>query len=219
MIKNLIACAVVGLIFVQPITTITTTTSEAYIPSETPIERKILKPIEDYPLHLPEILEEPPVVEEKVLKTPKVVIPSGEYPVATEIWNYLKNLGYNDYVCAGILGNMMAEVGGQTLDIQYWLYNPSGDYYGCCQWSMYYFPEIGGADLKTQLDFLRDTIKLNIDMFGNNYQQGFNYDKFLTLTDERAAALAFADCYERGAPQYNQSRINNATVAYNYFVK
>lgn len=219
MINNLIACAVAGLIFVQPITTITTTTSEAYIPSETPIERKILKPIEDYPLHLPEILEEPPVVEEKVLKTPKVVIPSGEYPVATEIWNYLKSLGYNDYVCAGILGNMMAEVGGQTLDIQYWLYNPSGDYYGCCQWSMYYFPEIGGADLKTQLDFLRDTIKLNIDMFGNNYQQGFNYDKFLTLTDERAAALAFADCYERGAPQYNHCRINSAIIAYNYFVK
>lgn len=219
MINNFIACAVAGLIFIQPITTITTTTSEAYIPSETPIERKILKPIEDYPLHLPEILEEPPVVEEKVLKTSKVVIPSGEYPVATEIWNYLKDLGYNDYVCAGILGNMMAEVGGQTLDIQYWLYNPSGDYYGCCQWSMYYFPEIGGADLKTQLDFLRDTIKLNIDMFGNNYQQGFNYDKFLTLADERAAALAFADCYERGAPQYNHCRINSATIAYNYFVK
>lgn len=141
-----------------------------------------------------------------------------EYPEATTVWLYFKDLGYNDYVCAGILGNMMSEVGGNTLDIQYWLYNPTGAYYGCCQWSMYYFPEIGGADLNTQLNFLRDTIRLNIDMFGNNYQQGFNYDKFLTLTDERAAALAFADCYERGAPQYNQSRINNATVAYNYFV-
>ena len=38
-----------------------------------------------------------------------------EYPVATEIWMFLKNCGYNDYVAAGILGNMMAEVGGNTL--------------------------------------------------------------------------------------------------------
>lgn len=223
MIKKFIACAIAGCITMHPLATMKTTTSEAYIPSE-PLttEMKMLEPTPDYPIYLPEILEEPPVIEkpkeEKVLKQTQVIIPTGEYAIAKEIWNYLKNLGYNDYVCAGILGNMMSEVGGNTLDIQYWLYNPTGAYYGCCQWSMYYFPEIGGADLNTQLNFLRDTIRLNIDMFGNNYQQGFNYDKFLTLTDERAAALAFADCYERGAPQYNQSRINNATVAYNYFV-
>lgn len=42
-----------------------------------------------------------------------------EYPVATECWFYLKDLGYNDYVCAGIIGNMMAEVGGGTLNLQW----------------------------------------------------------------------------------------------------
>ena len=56
-----------------------------------------------------------------------------EYPVATTIWYYLKDLGYNDYVCAGILGNIMAEVGGQTLNIQHWL--GGYGYYGMCQWS------------------------------------------------------------------------------------
>ena len=35
-----------------------------------------------------------------------------EYPTASYIWKFFKDLGYNDYVIAGILGNMMAEAGG-----------------------------------------------------------------------------------------------------------
>ena len=43
-----------------------------------------------------------------------------QYPVAAYIWKYLSEyMGYNDYVCAGILGNIMTEVGGQTLNINY----------------------------------------------------------------------------------------------------
>ena len=42
-----------------------------------------------------------------------------EYPAATEVWLYLKELGYNDYVCAGIMGNLMAETGGQTLNLEW----------------------------------------------------------------------------------------------------
>ena len=45
-------------------------------------------------------------------------------PIATEIWLYLKKQGYNDYVCAGILGNIMAEVGGQTLNIRHMVLLP-----------------------------------------------------------------------------------------------
>ena len=38
---------------------------------------------------------------------------AAEYPVATQAWLYMKNeLGFNDTVCAGIMGNMMAECGG-----------------------------------------------------------------------------------------------------------
>ena len=37
---------------------------------------------------------------------------AAEYPVATQIWRYMKAQGWNDYVCAGIMGNIMAEVGG-----------------------------------------------------------------------------------------------------------
>ena len=52
-----------------------------------------------------------------------------EYPDATQIWSYLKNLGYNNYVCAGILGNIMAEAGGNTLYIQPLV---QGGFYGIC---------------------------------------------------------------------------------------
>lgn len=63
-----------------------------------------------------------------------------EYPVATYIWSYFKELGYSNQVCAGILGNIMAEVGGNTLDIQYDIYGSS--YYGMCQWNKAY-SEVG----------------------------------------------------------------------------
>ena len=44
-----------------------------------------------------------------------------KYPVATYIWRYMKDLGWSDAVCAGIMGNMMAEVGGHTLLIIKWI--------------------------------------------------------------------------------------------------
>lgn len=140
---------------------------------------------------------------------------AAEYPAATQIWRYMKDLGWNDYVCAGIMGNLMAEVGGQTLDIQWWLYG--NNYYGMCQWNKAY-SSIWGADLKTQCDYLRDTIKYEIDTFGYAYQKGFNLDSFLNMTNERDAAKAFAKCYERcGSSTYN-IRMNNAEKAYDYFV-
>lgn len=139
-----------------------------------------------------------------------------EYLAATEIWLYMKDLGWNDYVCAGILGNLMTEVGGQTLDIQYWL---SGNgYYGMCQWNKAYQSGVWGADLKEQCDFLRDTIKYEIDTFGYAYKKGFNLDSFLAMTNEKDAALAFAKTYERCDSDSYSIRQKNATVAYDYFV-
>lgn len=98
-----------------------------------------------------------------------------EYPEATQIWTYLKNLGYNDYVCAGILGNIMAEAGGNTLNIQPLV---QGGFYGICQWNQAY-SEVWGASLEEQLDFLRDTIKYELDTFGYAYGKDFDYGAFL----------------------------------------
>lgn len=163
-------------------------------------------------------------IEEEVNVAPVCVEPieavqSSEYPVAAQIWQYMKNLGWNDYVCAGIMGNLMAEVGGQTLNIQYNLYSSGGGYYGMCQWSKKYHSEIYGVnDLNSQCDYLRDTIKYEIDTFGYKYQQGFCLDTFLNLTDAQQAALAFAKTYERCASGSYGIRQQNAIKAYNYFV-
>ena len=140
---------------------------------------------------------------------------AAEYPAATQIWRYMKAQGWNDYVCAGIMGNIMAEVGGQTLNIRYTL--SSGSYYGMCQWSRGY-SQVWGAGLETQCDFLRDTIKYEFDTYGSKYQKGFNFNSFLNMTDAQQAALAFAKSYERcGSGSYGV-RQKNAVKAYNYFV-
>ena len=136
-----------------------------------------------------------------------------EYPVATTIWNYLKDLGYNDYVAAGILGNMMAEVGGQTLDIQPTLSN--GAYYGMCQWKMCYYPSASGLGTEGQLDLLANTIEQEFNEFG--HVSGYSYEEFLNIQDEQAAALAFAKTYERCGSGSHSVRQKNATKALEYF--
>ena len=139
-----------------------------------------------------------------------------EYPVATEVWIYLKNLGYNDYICAGIIGNMMAETTGGTLALRY---DVGTSHYGLCQWSTYYYPEMVGSTLEEQLDFLRDTIEYQIDYGGFVYQSDFGYDEFIQLEDEREAALGFAMAYERCAPEHYWVRADFAEIAYNFFVR
>lgn len=144
---------------------------------------------------------------------------AGEYPVATQVWRYMKEeLGWNDYVCAGVMGNMMAEVGGQTLNLQPGLYGHSGGgFYGICQWSGRYYPSIQGASLDAQLDFLRDTVQKELNTYGYLFRSGMGYDEFCALTDAEDAALAFAKAYERcGSGSYG-IRQSNALKALNYF--
>lgn len=138
-----------------------------------------------------------------------------EYPSATFVWRYMKNLGWNDYVCAGIMGNLMAEVGGQTLALEFTMMDHG--YYGMCQWGSAY-SEIWGAGLEAQCDFLRDTVQYEIDTYGGKYSKGFNFNSFLSMTNEKKAALAFAKSYERCASGSYNVRQKNATKAYNYFV-
>ena len=138
-----------------------------------------------------------------------------EYPYATFIWNYFKDLGYNDYVIAGIMGNLMSEVGGGTLNIKYW--STGNRYYGMCQWSKSY-SDVWGKSLEEQCAYLAGTIKYEFDVFGSLYRKNFNYEQFLSLTNEKEAAKAFAKCYERCNSAGIARRQRNATVAYNYFV-
>lgn len=214
------------------IKTYATTISEAYIPSETTLEESTTNPEEviatetmtreESTTQRPETstsrVENHPTTTKPTTRVSKTQQDNGEYPVATYVWNYMKSLGWSDAVCAGIMGNMMAEVGGQTLNLNYRLYDSTGNYYGICQWSSRYYGQIHGADLETQCNFLRDTIKKEIDIYGKRYQAGMNFEKFLQIDDPEEAALCFAMAYERCASWTYDVRQRNAVKAYDYFV-
>lgn len=140
-----------------------------------------------------------------------------EYPTATYVWRYLKSLGYNDAVSAGIIGNMMLECGGGTLNLIHDIYGGYG-FYGLCQWSKTYFPEVYGADLENQMICLENTIKEQIDYAGFVYGgDGFSYEDFLKIEDPGEAAICFALAYERCASQHVWPRRGFAEQAYAYF--
>lgn len=161
------------------------------------------------------VVETPPAPSAEELRWAQI---EEEYPVAAKVWNYLKLCGWNDYVCAGIMGNLMRETGGDTLNLKPTLYDSSRAYYGICQWSKKYCPEVQGKDLDYQLDYLKTTIEKEFLTFGKLYKNGFVYWHFTQLTNERDAALAFAKCYERCSSAGYTKRQNNATTAYKYFV-
>lgn len=141
-----------------------------------------------------------------------------KYPAAAAIWKYMKtSLNWSDAACAGALGNMMEECGGQTFNIQWGIYNSYG-HYGICQWSPKYYPEVMGLDLIGQLDFIANGIEQEFKTFGYMYQENFVYEDFLKLETPEEATVAFAKVYERCGPYYDCSqRIKNAQMAYDYF--
>jgi hypothetical protein len=141
-----------------------------------------------------------------------------EYPEASQIWVYLKNeLGWSDMVCAGVLGNIMAEAGGNTLNIVPEIYDAAGDYYGICQWNRWGYSEVIGTCLEEQLRFLAKTVEYEFNTYGLAYERGFDYEGFTQIEDVGAAAIAFAQCYERCARYTYVYREQNALVAYEYF--
>lgn len=140
-----------------------------------------------------------------------------EYPTATAVWKHLTEvMGCNEYVAAGIIGNMMAECGGQTLSLSWRAMNATG-HYGLCQWSTG-FTGVRGADLQGQLNFMTTSFPQQIDRWGDIcYKDGFTYEDFMAMEDAAEAAYAFCVIYERPGPgSYNQRRAN-ALKALEYF--
>ena len=138
-----------------------------------------------------------------------------KYPAASSIWLYLSDQGYSDEICAGILGNIMAEVGGHTLDIEHTT-NTHPEYYGICQWSLKY-SNTKGMNLSEQCQYLVETIENEFNSFGSEYKSGFNYNDFIEMTDIEEIALAFAKCYERCGSGSYDVRQSNALIAFEYF--
>lgn len=145
-------------------------------------------------------------------KTTVSFVADGNYDQATKVWNGLKALGLNDYVCAGIMGNIMAEVGGQTLDISRWPQYSQKTYYGIYQWAGSRKQRLlndFGTTLEAQIKFL------SVELF-EVIPKG---DSFYNMQDEKQAALYFAKYYERCGSSSYSVRQQNATKALQYFSK
>lgn len=142
-----------------------------------------------------------------------------EYPVATKVWLFLKNeMGYSDYVCAGIIGNMMAECGGQTLKLKWDARNKKSNCYGLCQWHPKYYPELQGTTLEEQLEHMRTSFPKTLSRYMDAcYKKGFTYEDFLALEDPSEIAYIFCVVYERPGPGSYNVRRENAIKAYEYF--
>ncbi|MCQ2354435.1 MAG: phage tail tip lysozyme [Clostridia bacterium] len=142
-----------------------------------------------------------------------------EFPVATQVWCYLsETMGLNDYVCAGIIGNMMTECGGHTLDLHWYSGSVEYGYYGLCQWSLKYRPWLTDASLEDQLIHLNESLEIAFTTYGKRYKEGFTYADFCALSSASDAAVAFAAAYERCTSTSYERRGQQAEFAYSYFV-
>ena len=148
--------------------------------------------------------------------------PKTKYPEAQIVWDALIDYGLSPEVASGIMGNIMAEVGGQTLDFSEWRYWSRGTHYGICQWGGGRKQDLlnnFGPDLKDQVEFLLYELEREMNSYGYIYKTGFGYDEFIAMTDVEQTALAFAKSYERCSSKYYNIRMTNAKKAYNYFMQ
>lgn len=140
-----------------------------------------------------------------------------EHYYATKVWEYFMQRGYSEAVTCGIIGNMMIETSGGTLNLNPTIYSYDNNYYGLCQWSLYYWPEVANFTFEQQLEHLEADMAYQFNVFGSCYSSGFSYEDFINMEDPAEAALAFAKVYERcGAGSYTL-RSQAALLAYNYF--
>ena len=138
-----------------------------------------------------------------------------EYYYASKVFEFLLSHGYSREVTCGIIGNMMIECGGHTLKLNPSAYNPSGKYYGLCQWNYGY--GLHGSSFEHQLNFLVSNIEREFNVFGKCYKADFNYEDFVSMTEPAEIALAFAKSYERCGSASLNARKQAADAAYSYF--
>lgn len=146
---------------------------------------------------------------------------AAEYPVATQAWLYMKNeFGWNDTVCAGIIGNMMAECGGcWTSDLKWQSNSSSG--YGLIQWVGNRRKELfsiygNNPSIEDQLNFMKD------ELYGTNgvtkQVEDWQLKKIMEASSPEECAYAFATYFERCGAGYRAPRRGYAKRAYEYFV-
>ena len=146
-----------------------------------------------------------------------------EFPVAQYIWDKLIELGYTEYVAAGIIGNLVAEVGDpSTKDSNFdldWESN-TGIEIGLCQWTQgrrqaiinrYGFSPHYTQQFEYMIDELLGTNRVKRQVSENQYQLIIN------ASTPKEAAYYFALYFERCAKGSYTARKNKAQQAYEYF--
>lgn len=159
--------------------------------------------------------KEEPKVEEVIVVTP----PAAAGPVAQQVWDAMKAKGWSDAVCAGIMGNMMAECGGSTLDLNPYCHGDSGTSYGLCQWhngrkmNMLTF---NGANYNTTNNL--PPIEHQIDYLEYELQ---GYDILNSTKSCEQIAYDFCVKFERPANKYTkaENRKQLAKIAYQEFAQ
>ena len=169
-----------------------------------------------------ELMPKPQPVKEPAA-APSITLPTGEYPEAQLIWNTMISWGWTPETCAGIIGNMMAEIGGGTLNLSNWNSN-GGCGYGLIQWTSGRRSTIKSRygsypTIEQQLIFMRD------ELFGtNNTRQQVSSSVLNRIMNTNGSetpesiAFCFASNYERCASRYRARRQEYARIAYDYFM-
>ena len=158
------------------------------------------------------------VIESYMADIEKYLLWEQEHYYAAKTFEFLKQRGYSDAAACGIIGNMMIETCGGSLDLLPNIYNPTKRFYGLCQWSVKYYPEAVNLSFEEQLKFLDSTIIEEFEVFGKLYKNGFTYEEFISMSEPTSTALAFAKVYERCGSGSYDLRKQAAEKAYEYFV-
>lgn len=163
------------------------------------------------------IIEEVLVVEEVIVEETPII---EQYPEARQIWDTLISWGWSAETTAGIIGNMMAEIGGGTLDLSRWD-SDKGCGYGLCQWTAGRASGIKYRygtypNIEQQLQYMRD------ELLGENgvRAQVSEYEcvQILQGQSPEQVAYAFASYFERCGVRYRARRQGYARIAYDYFM-
>ena len=169
-----------------------------------------------------ELMPKPQPVKEPAAAS-SITLPTGEYPEAQLIWDTMISWGWTAETCAGIIGNMMAEIGGGTLNLSNWNSN-GGCGYGLIQWtsnrrSLLKSRYGSYPNIEQQLIFMRD------ELFGTNgTRQQVNSSVLNRIMNTNgnetpeSIAFCFASNYERCASRYRARRQGYARIAYEYFM-
>lgn len=142
---------------------------------------------------------------------------NGSY--AERVWDYLRSLGFSEAGAAGVLGNMMEECGGHTLNLNPQAQNPSSGAFGLVQWLYVGYYQNGmyvGMPFEDQLRYLGTNSYGSIQAVITRACGSSQYNALKNATSPENAALIFENCYEI-SQQALDHRQRHAREAYNAF--